>query len=728
MTLIDCDIKNIQFTKGSSDGNTFTIGAVFSSSVTITASGVSVNLENEDITIKIGVLVNGAYEYITIGKYTVTKVEKTTHEIQISGAGFIATKMNDVLPDVATQTIANVLNALRTKTGLTISLVGVSASGTITESLSGLTCREVLEVVAFLLGGYATENAGGGIEIHKFAIPTTKLAVNGDRMLTPPVITESDYAMTGIKVVVSDKSQDEEGAEIPEVEFHTSGAIKQTYQNRYMTQALFTAFANNVVGYTFRPADIDLSLGDPRLEPWDCLAVTDLGGDTFNVPCHQIQHTFDGGFATQISARGETDSDGVVTGSITQRLERYAADLITAKEAILSRVKADELEATVATFGYMNVSQADLRYATISALNAEIARINNLVADHVSISDLQAAEADIEDLKVGDLTIGGVTVNIYDLALAIKNSALASSTYWYKVAASEPSAPTLYDPTSQGWSLAEPAYSGESTSHLYSCMRVVYADDDPTGTRHFQWSDVHLIQSWEAAKDAYTYASQAADDAVEASSQAMAAAGSANAALTQLGIVEDVVGILNWVAQHGTYVLTGDNEVVNGKYYFTLTGSDYMVVTNPTGDPNAQGWYELAGIDEAVTNYVASHLALTGDGLYIQTDGVLSKVLLSSDGVTIFGPDGSPVAEYGSTAKIGDPNGFHIELSPTELGFYQGRLKVAYVSNNQLYITQSVVLERMDLGTPVSQGGLGQWSWKVHEVDGMNNLYLKWIG
>ena len=97
----------------------------------------------------------------------------------------------------------------------------------------------------------------------------------------------------------------------------------------------------------------------------------------------------------------------------------------------------------------------------------------------------------------------------------------------------------------------------------------------------------------------------------------------------------------------------------------------------------------------------------------------------------LYGPDGSVIGKYGNTAQIGDSAGFHIEMDGTELGFYQADRKVAYISNNQLYITQSVVLQQMDLGIPVANGGLGQWSWKVHAnglTPNRNNLNLKWIG
>lgn len=216
--------------------------------------------------------------------------------------------------------------------------------------------------------------------------------------------------------------------------------------------------------------------------------------------------------------------------------------------------------------------------------------------------------------------------------------------------------------------------------------------------------------------------------AITANEAAQEANGFATTALNSLSEVEKVVDVLGWISQHGQYTLTEDNDVVPGKYYFALSGTTYSVVNNPSGDPNAQGWYELTNVDTAISNYVASHLALDSSGLWLQTDNVSSKLLLSStDGLVIYGANG-PLAKYGTDAVIGNENGFHITIDGTEIGFYQVAQKVAYINGNKLYITQSVVLQQMDVGTPVADGGLGQWSWKVHEVNGANNLYLKWLG
>lgn len=228
-------------------------------------------------------------------------------------------------------------------------------------------------------------------------------------------------------------------------------------------------------------------------------------------------------------------------------------------------------------------------------------------------------------------------------------------------------------------------------------------------------------------------AAQASADA--ASIQASAAGIYANSALEQIGIIQDVVGVLDLLSTNANYQLTTDTEVQPGKWYFTRSGTSpdyvYTVVTNPV-DADLGTYYEITSIDQAVESYVTSRLAVTSDGLWIQDPGMATKILLSStDGVVLYGPNGSIIGKYGSTAQVGDAAGFHIEIDGSELAFYQADRKVAYISNQQLYITQSVVLQQMDLGTPVTDGGLGQWSWKVHPngaTPSRNNLNLKWIG
>ena len=172
-------------------------------------------------------------------------------------------------------------------------------------------------------------------------------------------------------------------------------------------------------------------------------------------------------------------------------------------------------------------------------------------------------------------------------------------------------------------------------------------------------SEKEAERAKEAADSAENSAKRAQDKAVEAEEAAEDAAGSArtanraaNGALSQLSVVEDVVGTLTWISEHGNYALTDDLEVVPGKYYFTRQGDSYNVVISPQENPSDQGYYELTSVDEAVSNYVASHLALTNAGLWVTNDNQSYKILLAADGMKVYDAQGNLVATFGESISF----------------------------------------------------------------------------
>lgn len=176
----------------------------------------------------------------------------------------------------------------------------------------------------------------------------------------------------------------------------------------------------------------------------------------------------------------------------------------------------------------------------------------------------------------------------------------------------------------------------------------------------------------DAAQDAWDRAGSALADAARAQSAADAAQGSADAAqgaadsaLVQLATVEDVVGTATWIAEHGTYELTEDTAVDDSKVYYERTGSGtsqdpyvYTAVAQPT-DSGLPGYYELH-VEQAVSQYVASHLALTDAGLYVLKDSSGYMLLCSNTGVSVIDPQGNVVATYGTTIDFASDRDWHM--------------------------------------------------------------------
>ena len=273
-----------------------------------------------------------------------------------------------------------------------------------------------------------------------------------------------------------------------------------------------------------------------------------------------------------------------------------------------------------------------------------------------------------------------------------------------------------------------------------------------------------------SASEAFEAAEGAKGDAKKAKDAADEALSSADTAQVALSEVEKVVNVLEWVRDHGVYQLTNDTTVVDGRFYFTITGT---AVASPTGNPKSQGWYEydstrgyflttdvevdpektyytitaiatipstknpkeeglyeIKSVDEAITNYVSTRLVLDEDGLKI-TNNNGYYILLSDSGMKIFKQgNADPLAVYGEKSVIGPQNGYHIEIGRNEqgvneIGFYHGSgeaFKVAYIRGDQLYIPKVVVVTSMQVGDD-SNGGAWRWS-----VDKNFNMGLYFLG
>lgn len=176
-------------------------------------------------------------------------------------------------------------------------------------------------------------------------------------------------------------------------------------------------------------------------------------------------------------------------------------------------------------------------------------------------------------------------------------------------------------------------------------------------------ADAHALTAKNRADEAYTYAGQAATSASEAKTQATAATSYANGALTGLSTVQDVIGVLDWAQKNAQYTLTSDTDIVPGKTYWTRSGSGteadpytYAPVVNPV-KTQLSNYYEISGVDEAMADYINTHLALLEDGLYVLSDNSGWKVRIANDGVYIIDPQGNTATKYKDAVTLGNDDG-----------------------------------------------------------------------
>ena len=268
------------------------------------------------------------------------------------------------------------------------------------------------------------------------------------------------------------------------------------------------------------------------------------------------------------------------------------------------------------------------------------------------------------------------------------------------------------------------------------------------------------IENAAAAQTAAGAAQTSADNAQE---QAERATASANGALNGLSTVQDVIGVLEWAQKNAAFTLTEDRTVTAGKPYYTVTGAEvtptgdenplqeswyervgktisypdgetayilfykkttdttvvssktyYTIeatpVTNPTGDPLANGYYEISEVDEAMADFINTHLALTDKGLYVLGGANQWKVLIAPDGVYII--DGTSgvdkvVAKYKDAITLGEDSGNKVIIDNDSIDFYSNTSAIGYINqaktyfpiieaNSLLYITGKYALKQTD--------------------------------
>ena len=138
------------------------------------------------------------------------------------------------------------------------------------------------------------------------------------------------------------------------------------------------------------------------------------------------------------------------------------------------------------------------------------------------------------------------------------------------------------------------------------------------------------------AETAKTQAASALSSASTALTAAQSAQANADAALVSLANVEDVVGVLDWITAHGTMTPNGSTALDPAKVYFIVDangdyvvgGTHYSIVAEPK-DADKTSYYTLS-IDESVQNYVATHVVVDTEGLWLIPDSGGNKVLIAT--------------------------------------------------------------------------------------------------
>ena len=349
-TELDITIRRLTVYKGSCGSTNFAPGAVYVPYIDITADHYGQTLEGRLLELKIGVMIGGTledpiYEFIRMGFFTVKNAKTTSKSTTFSAYGRIQTVLAEepfTVETVGTSslTIQDVLDRVETLTGITITVrdnidtSAVMSAFFFTKAITGeISCRDALASAAFVAGGYATETADGKIVVCKYKSAVTAEYMAADTMTTPPEIGDTDTVITGVQVVAAGG-----------VTYTQGTPINLKLSSMDMSETAFPAFADNLIGLTYRGGDVALALGDPRLEPWDTIQITDTDSAEYIIPCMYLCIIYDGGLQTRCTAPSVAEPTPISTLDKALAKAREAA---AAAEDVQARAEAGDFDAVV---------------------------------------------------------------------------------------------------------------------------------------------------------------------------------------------------------------------------------------------------------------------------------------------------------------------------------------------------------------------------------------------
>lgn len=481
-------VKNFTITSGAEE---ITIGSAVASYVQATIENKGIALSGKEVSLEIGVEVDGEMEYIPMGLYTIQNPKIESNKVTFTAYDRLASRCNgayysklgypvdavDILAEISTM-IGVAIDTSTLQRGIQINQRAIIEEGDYNEEtdesevittyvnpFDGYTYKETIGFIAGLFGKFAICGRTGMIEFRWY---------QGIDYEIPSNIFYNDLQETeesfSIKRLTCDNSDQTLSS--------GSGATGISMQNPVMTQSILDGVYNTVQGLVFTPAALRF-IGDMRLDIGEIVTAVKNDGTKFTIPIISLITSYDGGLMQTIASYGNTaeEDDSDTKGPITEMAERVEYELAFVKKLMVDNLTAtnatiknlsgdvlkfktgefetlktdvanfkqtftDDLQASNAKINALESDYATFKEATATNLNATNARIANIEADYLkatdakltyaTITNLNTTNAEITKLKTKDAEIDKLVATkatITDLNAAVGRVGVLESSY-----------------------------------------------------------------------------------------------------------------------------------------------------------------------------------------------------------------------------------------------------------------------------------------------------------
>ncbi|MCD7733671.1 MAG: H-type lectin domain-containing protein [Clostridiales bacterium] len=391
------EITRLTLTAGcSSDTSGPSLGSTVAAYLAVSLAGDGLPaLEGAYVTPEVEI--GGAWLSLGRFRFETPETGEGTVKVTASDAMIWAMEAGYYPSEPAPDTALGVLADICSQAGVELGDVSGLSDQTVSRVASGYTCREMAGHMAALLGCNALFDREGRLTLRWFS--AVEAAIGPEDYYSGGFTRKDyDYVLSSLTAVTGSGEDDRLSA--------GTGGSGISLTDPYMTEEALEAVWAGLEGFTYRPGEVTVA-GDLRLEPGDIVTVTDLAGERYTFPVMNVEHTYDGGFQTKLTAYGsaETDSSASYKGPTTTALERYTADMASFKSLFADKAYLQELlvRGGIVTDTLSGVEINATKYLTGVTIVGDVIQANTLTADKLILT---GADGLIYEINA---TAGGLT-------------------------------------------------------------------------------------------------------------------------------------------------------------------------------------------------------------------------------------------------------------------------------------------------------------------------------
>lgn len=415
-------VKNFTITSGAEE---ITIGSAVASYVQATIENKGIALSGKEVSLEIGVEVDGEMEYIPMGLYTIQNPKIESNKVTFTAYDRLSSRCNgayysklsypvdavDILAEISTMT-GVAIDTSTLQRGIQINQRAIiedyneetdesEVITTYVNPFDGYTYKETIGFIAGLFGKFAICGRTGMIEFRWYQDISYEIPSN--IFYNDLQETEESFSIKRLTCDNSDQTLSS-----------GSGATGISMQNPVMTQSILDGVYNTVQGLVFTPAALRF-IGDTRLDIGDIVTAVKNDGTKFTIPIISLITSYDGGLMQTIASYGNTaeEDDSDTKGPITEMAERVEYELafvkklmvdnLTATNATIKNLSGDVLKFKTGEFETLKTDVANFKQTFTDDLQASNAKINTLESDHATFKEATATNINATNARIANI-------------------------------------------------------------------------------------------------------------------------------------------------------------------------------------------------------------------------------------------------------------------------------------------------------------------------------------